>query len=279
MTPTATATATASPAGIFVRSALARAYPRWRGVPRDRSWLFLETVLPLAGTVAMIYVYEGLHAPERFLGFVVMGGAMLAYWANVLWGMGTQLYWDRDSGNLELYAIAPTSFAAVLSGMALGGLINSTVRAVAVVVAASLLFHVHFLWSAVPAALGVFLLALVALYAMGALMGSLFLFYGREVWHVASGLQEPVYFLGGFYFPVHSLGAVLGGVASLLPITLGLDAMRQLLLPGSASLVGTGWEALGLAVQVAIYAVLAHRALLLMELRARRDGRLILRGG
>jgi len=264
---------------IFARSAVARSYPRWRAAVRDRSWVLLETVLPLIGTIAMIYVYKGLHAPDRFLGFVVMGGAMLAYWSNVLWSMGTQLYWDRDKGNLELYAIAPVSFVAVLCGMALGGLIFSTVRAMCVVVIASLLFDVHYVWSAVPAAFGVFLLALLALYGMGSLMGSLFLFYGREVWHVASAMQEPVYFLGGFYFPVHSLGAVLGGVAALLPITLGLDAMRQLLLPGTPSFIAVHWEVLALVVQVPVYAAAARAALQQMEMRSRREGRLIMRGG
>ena len=268
-----------SPAAIFMRTALARSYPRWRAMGRDRSWLFLETVLPLIGTVAMIYVYKGLHAPDRFLGFVVMGGAMLAYWTNVLWSMGTQLYWDRDSGNLELYAISPCSFVAVLCGMALGGLIASTVRAFTVIVVASLLFDVHYVWSAIPAAFGVFLLALLALYGLGALMASLFLFYAREAWHVAHGLQEPVYFISGFYFPVHSLGAALGAVGSLLPITFGLDAMRQLLLPGTPSFVAPGWEVLVLAVQVPVYAWLARAALRVMEMRSRRDGRLMLRGG
>lgn len=264
---------------IFVRGMFARSYPRWRAVARERAWLFIETVLPLIGTIAMVYVYKGLHAPDRYLGFVVMGGAMLAYWSNVLWGMGTQLYWDRDNGNLELYAIAPVSFSAILCGMGVGGMIGSSVRAAGTLVAASLLFQVHYAWSAVPAAFGIFLLSLVALYAMGAILGSLFLFYGRDVWNLANGFQEPVYFLGGFYFPVHALGAALGGAASLLPVTFGLDAMRQLLLPGTPSFVAPGWEALGLAVQIALYALLARWALHLMEMRARRDGRLIMKAG
>jgi len=264
---------------IFWRGALARSYPRWRALPREHSWIFIETVLPLIGTIAMVYVYKGLHAPDRYLGFVVMGGAMLAYWSNVLWGMGTQLYWDRDGGNLELFAIAPVSFSAVICGMGLGGLIGSTARALTVVTVASALFQVHYVWSAVPAALGIFLLALVALYAMGSLLGSLFLFYGRDVWHLANGLQEPVYFLGGFYFPVHALGAVLGGFASLLPMTFGLDAMRQLLLPGTPSYVAPGWEALGLVVLGLVFVLLSRQALRYMEMRARRDGRLIMKGG
>jgi len=31
---------------------------------------------------------------------VVIGGAMTAFWMNVLWSMSTQLYWEKEQGNL-----------------------------------------------------------------------------------------------------------------------------------------------------------------------------------
>jgi ABC-2 type transport system permease protein len=76
---------------------------------------------------------------------------------------------------------------------------------------------------------------------------------------------------------VRSLGAAVGGAASVVPLTLGLDAIRQLLLPGSPALVGVGWEAAVLAVQVPLYCLAAQRAFDLVEMRARRDGQLIMR--
>ena len=144
-------------------------------------------------------------------------------------------------------------------------------------VGGSLLFSVGYVWSGVPAALGVFLLTMAALYLFGCLLGALFLFYGRDAWNLASALQEPVYFVSGFYFPVRSLTAAVGGVASLLPITLGLDGLRQLLLPGTPALVGPQWEALALTALIPVYGALAMHALRRIEQRARREGRLILR--
>ena len=258
-------------------AALARAYPRVRTLPRERSWLVTEITLPLLGTIAMVYVYRALQAPPRFTGFVVLGGSMLAYWQNVLWSMANQLYWDRYLGNLELYAISPASFLAILCGMAIGGMASTTVRAAAVMVTCSLLFQVH--WEpagALPAA-GVFLLTLAALYGLGSLLAALFLFYSREAWHLADALQEPVHLLSGFYFPVRALTPAVGGAASVVPLTLGLDAIRQLLLPGSPPLVGVGWEVAVLAVQAPLYVLAARRALDLVEMRARRDGQLIMR--
>ena len=53
----------------------------------------------------------------------VLGGVLATYWLNVLWGMGTQLYWEKQQGQLQLYFVAPCSRMAILAGMALGGLI------------------------------------------------------------------------------------------------------------------------------------------------------------
>jgi ABC-2 type transport system permease protein len=262
-------------ARLFFKTILARAYPRVVAANRQKSWVFFDLAFPLVGTFAMVFVYEGLHAPKQYLGFVVMGGAMLAFWQNVLWTMGAQFSWDRDNGTLELYAISPTTFEAVLIGMAVGAMFTTTIRAGAVLLIGSLLFGVSYSLSGILPAIGVFLLTLTALYCLGMLLASLFLFYSREAWHLSNALQEPVNFLSGLYFPVKALGAYVGGAASLIPLTLGLDAMRQVLLPGTPRFLAPEWEALAVAVQIPIFAVLAYSSLRFMEARARREGKLI----
>src|SRR5260370_31523698 len=103
------------------------------------------------------------------------------------------------------------------------------------------------------------------------LLASLFLFYQREVWHLADAMQEPIYFLSGFYFPVRTLGAFVGGIGSLIPLTLGLDAIRQLVLPGSPPFIPLRWEALAIVRQISVYAFLCQVSLLFRERRARED--------
>src|SRR5689334_11553389 len=105
---------------LFFIMMLARAYPRIIGMRREPSWLFFETILPLMGTMSYVFVYRALSASSDYVGFVVFGGAMVAFWLNVLWSMASQLYWDKDAGNLELYIIAPGPLMAILLGMALG---------------------------------------------------------------------------------------------------------------------------------------------------------------
>jgi len=245
---------------------------------REKTWVFFDIMFPLVGTFTMVFVYQGLQAPKAYIGFAIMGGAMLAFWQNVLWSMASQFSWDRDNGTLELYAVAPTSFEGVLLGMAAGAMVSTAVRAAIIMALGSIVFGVSYSAPGLAPALGIFLLTLAGLYCLGMLLASLFLFYTREAWHLSNALQEPVYFLSGLYFPVKALPAYVASGASLLPLTLGLDAMRQLLLPaGLPVFIPVGLEAILVAIQVPAYGVAAFYALRRMEGLARRDGRLTTR--
>ncbi|MCX6099044.1 MAG: ABC transporter permease [Candidatus Bipolaricaulota bacterium] len=266
---------------VFWRTVLGRAYPRIIGAQREKSWVFFEIFLPLLQVTAYVYIYRAIEAPPEFIGFVVLGGAMSAYWLNVLWSMASQLYWEKETGNLELYIVAPTSRMAILLGMALGGMFATTLRAIAVITIGMLLFHVSMTVQNVPVLLGVFLTTLVALYGLGMLLSSLFLLFGREAWHLSNLLQEPVSLVSGFYFPVRALGQVVAAAASILPITLGLDAMRQLLFPamlGDLRFLSPEVELGILAGLAVLFLILARRALGYFEALARREGRLSIRG-
>ncbi len=265
---------------IFWRTVMGRAYPRVVGMQRERSWLLFDTLLPLLQVSAFVFIYRAIQAPPEFTGFVVLGGAMTAYWLNVLWSMASQFYWEKETGNLELYIIAPTSLMAILLGMAIGGMVATTVRAAAVVTVGLFVFGVRVSIVSVPQLLGVFLLTLLALYGLGMLFSSLFLLYGRQASHLSELFQEPVYLLSGFYFPVRALGFIAALGASVIPITLGLDAMRQLLFPTMMAqfrFLDVRIELAALAVLSIVFLWLARRALNYMEDVSRREGRLTVR--
>jgi ABC-2 type transport system permease protein len=218
-----------SRAELFFRTVIARAYPRLIGQHRELSWVFFEIFLPLVATCAYVFVYKAIGAPEEFVGFVIVGGAMTAFWLNVLWSMSSQLYWEKETGNLSLYVMAPNSMMAILLGMALGGMLSTCLRALIIVVLGSWWFGVAYTVGSFVQLFAVFTLTMTALYGLGMLFASLFLLFGREAWHMANLLQEPVYLASGFYFPIRSLNYWFALSASIIPLTLGLDAMRQLL--------------------------------------------------
>jgi ABC-2 type transport system permease protein len=91
-----------------------------------------------------VYVYRAMDASQDFIGFAVMGGAMTAFWLNVIWSMSAQMYWEKDNGNLALYIMAPNSMMAILLGMALGGMVSTSLRAAVILIFGIWIFHIHF---------------------------------------------------------------------------------------------------------------------------------------
>ncbi|MEO5985865.1 MAG: ABC transporter permease [Candidatus Limnocylindria bacterium] len=264
---------------VNLRAVVGRAYPRVIGLTREPSWLFFEIFLPFLAVSAFVFVYRALGAPEAFVGFVVLGGAMTAFWLNVVWMMAAQFYWEKDQGNLELYFTAPMHLMSVLAGMAIGGLVMTSSRALAVIGIGSLLYGVSYDVQEPLALAAVFLLTMIPLYGMGMLFASLFLLWGREAFHLAQLLQEPIYFLGGVNFPLRALGPAVGLVMATLPLGVGLDAMRQLAFASSDTngVLPVGTEIGILVVMGIVFLIAARLALGYLETLARREGRLTLR--
>ncbi len=261
---------------LFLQSVFARAYPRLIGQQREKSWLFFDVLLPMLSVAAYVLVYRAMSAPEDYIGFVVVGGAMLAFWMNVLWSMSMQLYWEKEQGNLALYIMAPNSMMSILLGMAFGGLTATTLRALAILILGSLIFNVQFVVLSFWQLVAVFLLTMIALYGMGMMFASVFLLLGREAWAALDVIQEPVYLVSGFFFPVRALPFWVAAGASLIPLTLGLDAMRQLTFKSGPSLgfLSVSLEITILAGLAVLFLILAKVFLDYTERLAIREGRL-----
>jgi len=148
--------------------------------------------------------------------------------------MGAQLYWERDSGNLELYVMSPAPMMGILTGMALGGMVTTFIRAIAITTAGVLMFDVPLHPTSWWLLAGVFLLTLTALYGMGMML------------------------------------------ASVIPLTLGMDAMRQVLF-NAPEVFPVETEMGVLAVLSVAFLFGAHRCLRYLERRAREDGKLTVR--
>lgn len=260
-----------------LRAVMGRAYPRLIGARREPSWLFFEVFLPFLTMSAFVFVYRALAAPDEFIGFVVLGGAMTAFWLNVMWLMAGQLWWDRDAGNLPLYMTAPVDLMSILLGMAVGGIGMTVTRAIVILGIGTWLYGVRFSVEQWGLLAVVFLLTLVALYGLGMLLSSLFLLWGREAWHLTRLAEEPVYFVSGLNFPVGRLGFLGALAVATIPLAVGLDAMRQLAFAGGVGSFGTPSpevEALILLAMSAVFLVLARAFLRTIERIARHEGRL-----
>lgn len=264
---------------VNARAAFARARVRIKGTMHDPAWMIAETIVPMFSIGGFVLLYRALGAPSLYAGYVVVGGAMIAFWMNMLWGMAAQFYWEKEVGNLEIYFVAPISRMAILLGMALGSIVTMALRVFGIVLFGTLLFNVS-LTIADPVAVAlIFALTLSSLYSLGMVFSSLYLLWGREAWKLNELMVEPVYFLSGFFFQIR--GNVLAPfalqfAASLIPMTFGLDGLRKVLVLGQ----GLGSVLVEIIVLTAFSIILfftARYVLKYMENLAKKEGRLTLR--
>src|SRR3970282_1758824 len=124
--------------------------------------------------------------------------------------MASQVYWEKEGGNLQLYMMAPMNRMALLGGMAVGGMLMTFTRAVATLVSGGVIFGVVFQVADPLLLFAVFFFTLIALYGMGMMFASLYLLWGREAWHLSALMEEPIFFASGFYFPLGGLYQVGG---------------------------------------------------------------------
>jgi ABC-2 type transport system permease protein len=261
---------------LFVRTVIGRAYPRVIGQQRLKSGLFIDTFLPWVAVAAYVLLCRAIDAPEMFVGFVILGGVMTAFWLNVIWMMASQLFWEKENGNLALYIMAPASLMAILIGMAVGGMFGASLRALVILTLGVWVFDVQYSLTSVPMLTIVFILTMTALYGLGMMLSSLFLLLGREAWHMVALAQEPVYLVSGMYFPITSLPTWIAAGASLIPLTLGLDAMRQLVFESGPTLgfLNVGVETGVLAALSVLFLVGSRVSLKFMEGLAVAEGKL-----
>jgi ABC-2 type transport system permease protein len=262
-----------------LRAAYARAYVRVRSQFNEPEWVIAEAVIPLLIVFAAATLYR-VSGSGQLAGFAVVGGAMMAFWDNVLWLMASQLYWEKESGNLDLFIIAPISRMSILLGMSLGSIVNTSIRAAIILLTAFTVLNIQ-LKVADPLALSlVFTLTLTALYGLGMLMSSLYMLYGRGALNLNEVLSEPVYLLSGLYFPTvgrySPFPTVLQLLVSLIPLTFGIDGLRRTIILGE-TLESLTLHIAVLTVLSIVLIPLAWRTLNYMETLGRREGRLSLR--
>jgi len=264
---------------LFMRAMWGRAYVRVVGASRELSWFINEILIPILAMTAYVFIYRAFGAPKVYESLVIVGSAMVPFWLTVLWSMAAQFYWEKEVGNLDIFLISPMSPMALLGGMAIGGMFLSLTRVVAVILAGALLFHVPFDLTRPIAGVLVLLLTMTSLFSLGAMASSVFFLVGRAGMKINLILMEPVYLLSGFYFPVKNIGFLLSMAASAIPLTLGLDGLRQCILPNGPALgfLSVKIEIQILAIMTLAYTILAAKFFSYMESLGKREGRATLR--
>jgi ABC-2 type transport system permease protein len=190
----------------------------------------------------------------------------------ILWGPGTSLRTEQVRGSLEAIFLTPASRLVVLFGPAISQLVWAIWIFAVVGVALWLGFGVSIGPLEAARALGVILVGIPALYAIGALFAAVVLRFD-EVSALVQGVRGLFTAVCGMSFPIVVLPDLAQRVALSLPPTYLIADLRAVLLTG-AGIGQVAGDLLILAAMGAVLAVLAVYAFRRTEQYARRGGRL-----
>ncbi|HEX7224535.1 MAG TPA: ABC transporter permease [Candidatus Limnocylindria bacterium] len=246
------------------------------------SFIFWPIALPLAfvfqaeafagGRSDTMAAFAERTGTTEIAGFLFVGWATYMWLSLILWGPGTSLRTEQIRGSLEAIFMTPASRLVVLFGPAVGQLIWAVWIFVVVGIALWLGFGVTIGPAEAVRALGVILVGVPALYAIGALFAAVVLRFG-EVHALVQGVRGLFTALCGMSFPIMVLPDWAQTVAYSLPPTYLIGDLRAVLLTGSSlgRIIGDLGILIGMGAVLAVLAVIAFRR---TELHARRGGRL-----
>jgi ABC-2 type transport system permease protein len=246
------------------------------------SFVFWPIALPLAfvfqaqafsgGRADTAAAFAERTGTNEVAGFLFVGWATYMWLSIILWGPGTSLRTEQVRGSLEAIFLTPASRLVVLFGPAISQLAWAIWIFVVVGVALWLGFGVPLGPSEAIRALAVIVVALPALYAIGALFASVVLRFG-DVSPLVQAVRGVFTALCGMSFPIVVLPDLARSVALTLPPTYLIADLRAVMLNGVD--IGRILGDLGiLAGMGAVLAVLAVATFRSTERFARRGGRL-----
>ncbi len=246
------------------------------------SFVFWPIALPLAfvfqaeafagGRSDAIGAFATRTGTEQVAGFLFVGWATYMWLSLILWGPGTALRTEQIRGSLEAIFLTPASRLVVLFGPAVSQLVWALWVFAVVGVALWLGFGIAIGPAEGLRAIGVILVGVPALYAIGALFASVVLRFG-EVHSLVQGVRGLFTAVCGMSFPIVVLPDWAQTVALSLPPTYLIADLRAVLLTGSgmARIAGDLLVLAGMGVLLGLLAIWAFAA---TERHARRGGRL-----
>jgi len=211
------------------RAQLARA---WYITAKDMRTYYLKApliswgiLLPVVFLLAFYLRAPGdiAEAAPGLIGLTVLFGATSVE--------AVVISFEKRIGAMERLVMAPVTVNALLIGKTLSGALFGLGTGTLVWLASTLVWGL-------PLAAGIPLLIILLGSVAFALLGTLISLAVREVFDamtVSNLFRFPMMFLSGVFVPVTALTPVLQVIASLLPLTYTVDALRHLLLGGAGA--------------------------------------------
>ena len=151
---------------------------------------------------------------------------------------GIEIIWDRQFGFLKETLVAPVSRFNIMLGRTLGGATVATFQGIIVLLISMIAGFRPTHWALIFPTILVMLLVALLFTALGTAIASrLDDMQGFQL--IMNFLIMPLFFLSGALFPLQGLPTALVTIASLDPLSYGIDAFRALLINSSHFGLGT----------------------------------------
>jgi ABC-2 type transport system permease protein len=208
---------------------------------------FLGDVLGLATQAVMFWFIGKMVDPTTlptyggsrasYMEFVAIGMVLSLVIALLLQRVATAVRQEQLIGTLESLLATPTATATVQVGSAAYDLLYVPIRAAIFLLVIALGFGLHFDVGGVLPALAVIAAFVPFVWGLGLLSAAAMLTFRRGGGGVLIGATV-LGLLSGAYFPLTLLPGWLATVASVNPVAIAIDGVRQALLSGD------GWASL-----------------------------------
>ncbi len=178
---------------------------------------------------------------------------------------GIAIIWERDLGIVHKFLVSPTPRPALVLGKALSAGVRSLSQAFIIYVLA-LILGVGLNWNPL-ALIGVLVAVLLgaALFSTFSLIIACLVKTRERFMGIGQVMTMPLFFASNAIYPISMMPGWLQAISRLNPLTYEVDALRSLMLQGSASVYGVGLD----------FAVLVFSAVLLVYIASRLYPRVV----
>lgn len=165
---------------------------------------------------------------------------------------GMEMLWDRQFGFLKETLVAPVPRINIMLGRTLGGATVAFLQGIIVFVICFVAGFHPVSWLMVPVAFAFMFLIALLFTALGTAIACVLEdFQGFQL--IMNFLVMPLFFLSGALFPLENAPGVIKIIASLDPLSYGVDAIRQSL---------TGLSHFGLLMDLGVLGVITALCLI-----------------
>jgi len=235
------------------------------------NWIHWTMYVPtmLGGPIFQIlfFAYIGRYAGSQSDKFFLVGNAVAICALGGIFGMAMTIGGERWTQTLSSILVTPANRLALFLGRALPNIANGVIVSTVGFVVGSLLLGVSFPAGSIPVIALIVVVSSFSCTAFGTLIGA-FGLRGRDIFFFANLMIFVFLLFCGVNVPLDALPTWMQQVASVLPLTHGIEAARRV--ADGASLGDVSSLVLTELLIGLCYAAVAYALLRLFEIDGRR---------